>query len=98
MDNKVLQSIQEADIDTDKALTCSTIRGGAVTFVIWDAIVFIHERDFSQEAAYLQSIVETGRLSEKSLENFLRHFMYSADVAKRFVGWQRGLSVCAAVA
>ncbi|QOP46538.1 hypothetical protein [Sulfurimonas paralvinellae] len=80
---------ENSSLDLHKTITSTLDNGGAVTFLLKDAIEFIFYNKYANEKEFLLHLYHTNSLTQNALECFLKHMMFSKDTAKNFVRWQR---------
>lgn len=86
---KLLQQLQQKEIEIHKVITTATQQGGAITFSINDAIRFIYALCLENEINYINFIVNSNELTQYQVESFLKHLLFATQTAKKFVAWQR---------
>ena len=72
-------------IDTETTITQSTNNGGAVTFQISDALMYIWQHQCTAEIDFLLHLNSTKELTPYAVEHMFKHFFFDHTEAKRFV-------------
>jgi hypothetical protein len=89
LDKKTISIFENSSLELHKTITSSLDNGGAVTFLLKDAIEFIFHNKYANEKEFLLHLSQTGTLTQNALECFLKHMMYNKEIARNFVKWQR---------
>lgn len=78
------------NLDLDKTITLSTNNGGVLTIQIHDAFIFMNDIKLKDELEFLEHLANSkSKPTQETIDGFLKHLLFDAKLAKKFVQWQR---------
>jgi len=86
---RLITLFQNSSLELHKTLTSTLNSGGAVSYDIYNVLLFIIDKKLLTEIEFLTHLIETNSLTQEAIECFFKHMMFNKETARSFVEWQR---------